>query len=251
MKDPEELLDIHEAARLLRVSETSLRRWTNSGALPHLRIGRKRERRFRRGDLLAFLEAAPRPRPVLPVAAAAAVEGFGCGPHPAEPGTHLCGLYSGESVRVEQAAQFLADGLLVGSHCILLTTPKSQRAVMAEVARRARPPAAGSQAQRVAVTEYAPSIRAQLRYFETEIARAVHAGAERVYIVGDLSGGGPARSSPLARILAYERDYDRRIARRFPVVTLCQYDARKLSGTDLYAVLQCHPGTPPPGHRHS
>ena len=43
MIDPDGLLDIHEAARLLGVSATSLRRWTNSGLLPHLRIGGKRD----------------------------------------------------------------------------------------------------------------------------------------------------------------------------------------------------------------
>jgi hypothetical protein len=31
MSDPEDLLDIKQAARYLQVSETSLRRWTNGG----------------------------------------------------------------------------------------------------------------------------------------------------------------------------------------------------------------------------
>lgn len=56
MPEGDELLDIKQAARFLKVSETSLRRWTNSGRLPCLRVGRRRERRFRRADLLAFLE---------------------------------------------------------------------------------------------------------------------------------------------------------------------------------------------------
>ena len=51
-----ELLDIAQAAALLRVSEASLRRWTNAGRLPCRRIGGRRERRFRRADLMAFLE---------------------------------------------------------------------------------------------------------------------------------------------------------------------------------------------------
>ena len=54
--DTIELLDIGEAADFLNVSEASLRRWTNDGLLPCLRIGRRRERRFRRADLLAFME---------------------------------------------------------------------------------------------------------------------------------------------------------------------------------------------------
>jgi len=48
MSEPHEYLNIEQAARLLNVSETSLRRWTNSGRLACLRVGRRRERRFRR-----------------------------------------------------------------------------------------------------------------------------------------------------------------------------------------------------------
>lgn len=59
VSDQEGLLDIKQAGRFLNVSETSLRRWTNSGDLTCLRVGRKRERRFRRADLLAFLEYQP------------------------------------------------------------------------------------------------------------------------------------------------------------------------------------------------
>ena len=59
MSDANDLLDIGEAARFLNVSETSLRRWTNAGALPCLRVGHRRERRFRRVDLLAFMEQQP------------------------------------------------------------------------------------------------------------------------------------------------------------------------------------------------
>ena len=51
-----DLLNIKEAAALLKVSEASLRRWTNAGRLACLRLGAKRERRFRRADLMAFLE---------------------------------------------------------------------------------------------------------------------------------------------------------------------------------------------------
>ena len=37
-----DLLDIRQAATLLKVSETSLRRWTNAGTLPCLRIDGRR-----------------------------------------------------------------------------------------------------------------------------------------------------------------------------------------------------------------
>ena len=55
----EALLDINGAARFLGVSASSLRRWTNSGRLACLRVGGRRERRFRVADLVAFLQEQP------------------------------------------------------------------------------------------------------------------------------------------------------------------------------------------------
>src|ERR1700674_5501094 len=96
-----ELLDISGAALFLSVSEASLRRWTNGGILPCLRIGRRRERRFRRADLLAFMEqptAAQRPgdgkgdsmrTPSLQDEPVAAIHG-----------NHLCGIYGSDAGRL-------------------------------------------------------------------------------------------------------------------------------------------------------
>jgi excisionase family DNA binding protein len=232
MTDPEELLDIKEAARLLRVSETSLRRWTNAGALPHLRIGGKRERRFRRSDLLAFLEAGP----VSPPAA-----GFTLGGHPAEAGTHLCGLFRSEPARIAQAAQFVAEGLRAGSTCLMVTSPRARRGIVAELARRVPSLDRELKAGRLVRSDYAPTLGEQLEYFENELGNAVRAGGESLHVLGDLSAGGPERGQGFARIVEYEGDYEVRIARRFPVVTLCQYDARRLSGVETLAMLQCHP----------
>ncbi|PKN69982.1 MAG: hypothetical protein CVU54_08095 [Deltaproteobacteria bacterium HGW-Deltaproteobacteria-12] len=51
----EQLLNIKEAARILHVTETTIRRWTNTGLLNCYRIGRKRERRFKMEDLKQYL----------------------------------------------------------------------------------------------------------------------------------------------------------------------------------------------------
>src|SRR5262245_48099072 len=84
----EPLLDIEQAARFLNVSETSLRRWTNDGRLACLRVGRRRERRFRRADLLAFLEREPAG---VPQAAASPAHG-----------THLCGSTPARRARCDR-----------------------------------------------------------------------------------------------------------------------------------------------------
>lgn len=51
------LLDVREAARFLRVSETSIRRWSDSGRLKCYRVGMARHRRFSLEDLKRFLES--------------------------------------------------------------------------------------------------------------------------------------------------------------------------------------------------
>jgi excisionase family DNA binding protein len=53
------LLTIEEAAGYLRVSKTSLRRWTNEGRLECVRVGARAERRFRKEDLERFIQAGP------------------------------------------------------------------------------------------------------------------------------------------------------------------------------------------------
>jgi transcriptional repressor of dcmA and dcmR len=41
----------------------------------------------------------------------------------------------------------------------------------------------------------------------------------------------------------YEATYDQVIARRYPVVTLCAYDARRFSGVGLLEALKTHRDT--------
>src|ERR1700738_3961729 len=65
MPDQQRFLTIAEAAEFLHVSQTSLRRWTNSGKLRSFRVGGRNERRFLIEDLLAFMPSARRHREVL------------------------------------------------------------------------------------------------------------------------------------------------------------------------------------------
>ena len=61
MSNLEKFLTITEAAAYLKVSKTSLRRWTNDGALPCYRVGRRNERRFLLSDLVVFMSDSGKP----------------------------------------------------------------------------------------------------------------------------------------------------------------------------------------------
>lgn len=236
MSDSAELLTIEQAARFLSVSETSLRRWTNAGSLPCLRVGGRRERRFRREDLLAFLE-----KQGAGAAAAAPPRQVRVGDLAMNVGTHLCGLYGSDLGGVKQAASFLADGLHPGSVCLLAAEPGVRDSVMAHL-RAAVPSLREEMASgRLVLSRYSATGRAQLEYWETQLIAATKKGAKSVRVVGDVSG--LLRHISKQELIEYEESYEELIARRFPVVSLCQYDVRAFSSMAILNALKAHPDT--------
>ncbi len=213
-----ELLDIAQAAALLQVSETSLRRWTNRGELPCLRIGGRRERRFRRTDLLAFLEGHP--RAALP--------------------SHLCGLYTSDLARTRQATDRLSDGLDAGSVCFLAAEGDVSERVLTGLARQRPTLRRDLDAGRLVVVQYAERGAAQLELWEGHWETAIRGGASSLCVVGDVSGGQLAQRSSFADVLEYEAEYEK-LSQRFPLVTTCLYDARRHSGMETAALLRIHP----------
>jgi transcriptional repressor of dcmA and dcmR len=223
--DSEPLLDIEQAARFLNVSETSLRRWTNAGRLACLRVGRRRERRFRKGDLLAFLESEP-------VGSAPAGE-------PAVRVMHLCGLYSSDEGQVRQALEFLKEGFPAGSVSYLLFDDATRDRLLGALEGRHPALAADLAEGRLVVSDYAPSVEAQLDWWESNLTAAVRSGATRLRAIGD--AGLFARTASPEELVAYEHTWDERFATRFPLVSMCQYDVRVFSGPMILAALKAHP----------
>jgi excisionase family DNA binding protein len=241
MSDASDLLDIGEAAQFLNVSETSLRRWTNSGALPCLRVGRRRERRFRRADLLGFLDDQPgQPRRQYVQPAADSTRSL----HeliPLTPGSHLCAFYDSEPGRVTLALRFLLEGLLEGSMVYLLASERARKQILRHLKKR-RPSLEGDISDgRLLVSDYQRSPRAQIKNFEMRLKQAAAGGTQSFRVFGDVWE--IRKKGSLAALAAYETEYDRVIARRFPVVTVCAYDARKFSGVDLLDALKAHRDT--------
>ena len=53
---PQRLLTLKDVSDMLRVHPNSIRRWSDTGLLPALRIGERVDRRFRLRDVERFLE---------------------------------------------------------------------------------------------------------------------------------------------------------------------------------------------------
>jgi excisionase family DNA binding protein len=236
LTDKDELLDIRGAAEFLHVSETSLRRWTNAGLLASLRVGGRRERRFRRADLVAFMQddaataggarTSTRAEDVM-------IEGLRV-PF----GTHLCGLYASDVGRAKLAAGFLADGLRRGSVCILVGPQEARDGILDQLRAGSRSIKSDLDDGMLELAPYAATAQQQYEYFEERFAAATRAGARSFRVVGDVLGFHVAAGS--RALQEYETGYEHRIARRFPVVTLCQYDVRAFSGADVLDALKGH-----------
>jgi excisionase family DNA binding protein len=234
----EELLDIKQAAQFLRVSETSLRRWTNSGQLACLRVGRKRERRFRPSDLLAFMENQPAAGASLAVSADAPQHAV-IGGIPLAHGTHLCAFYGDDSGRARLALAFLADGLQLGSACHLVASAEGRAQILGQLERGHGSLDSALDEGRLVISKYHSTAREQCEYWETAFASPMSRGANSLRLVGDMTLCRDAGMS-LDEVVKYEALYERAIARRFPVVTLCLYDVRRFESPEVIRALKAH-----------
>jgi transcriptional repressor of dcmA and dcmR len=240
--DAIDLLDISEAAQLLSVSETSLRRWTNDGLLPCLRIGGRRERRFRRADLLAFMEQ--------PGAAQGSGNGEGGSmqtktlddePVAAIRGNHLCGIYGSDAGRLDLAVPFLLEGLQKKSVCFLVAPVLVQKDILKAMKKKRPSLDSDIEAGSLIVSEHQQSPSEQCRFFEVAMKKAEDQGVDSFRVVGDMWGLRLIVSAE--EMIELEVGFERIIVPRFPVVALCAYDARKFTGVELLDALKDHDDT--------
>ncbi len=242
MNEANDLLDIGEAARFLNVSETSLRRWTNAGALPCLRVGRRRERRFRRNDLVAFLDHQPSrlTRPDAPPRAALTVAPLDLSSALTH-GDHLSGFYSSDLGLITLAVRFVLDGLLEGSMVYVAASERSNRRI-GRYLREKRPLLDRDIADgHLLFCEYQKGPKAQIRDFELHLKKAAASGIQSFRVFGDTWE--MRKKVGAEKFAEYEDTYDQLIARRYPVVTLCAYDARRFSGVGVLDALKAHRDT--------
>ncbi len=242
MIDENELLDIGQAAEFLNVSETSLRRWTNSGRLHCLRVGQRRERRFRRADLLAFMEDQPQRLP--------RTDGHPATASTTRPiddsitlmrGSHLCAFYASDLGRVTLAVPFLLDGLQEGSMVYLVASARSNKHILRYLKEKRPSLERDITAGKLLVSDYKKGPRAQIKDFVTQLTKAAAGGTQSFRVFGDTWE--MRRKASAVTFAEYEAAYDRFIARRYPVVTICAYDVRRFSGVDVLDALKAHRDT--------
>lgn len=239
----ESLLNIKQAAKILNASEISLRRWSDAGKLPCLRLGVKRERRYRLTDLLAYLEQdqasvniAAFGRAVNRIAHID-LEGIAI-----NYGSHLCAFYDTDLGRLKLALPFLLGGVQSGNRCFLVATKEIQAIIINEL-RDVRPCIDQDiQDAHLVITDGMSSGAELYTFLENAFLDANKQGIQGLRVLGDMAWT-LQKGMGIIELNNFENRYNQGLGHRFPVVSLCQYDARLFSGTAILGALKCHDDT--------
>src|SRR5690348_10374380 len=108
-------LSTRQAAKRLGVSEASVRRWSDRGALPVQRVGKRLERRFKPEHVERFAVPARSGPAVATGPQRVALAGQTVGVS-----THVATLYDSDAGRTRLTALFLAEGIRAGQPSFLM-----------------------------------------------------------------------------------------------------------------------------------
>jgi hypothetical protein len=232
-------LSTEAAARFLEVSQASVRRWSDSGLLPVKRVGRRRARRFAEKDLERFREVGR--TTTRGVGRGEDVEAFAVGQVMLHLHDHVLTFYDSDEGRLRLGVPFIRSGLLAGEICFLVCSDdvrefyvealRSDGGVDIDAAI-----ASGTFVSRPYIGRTAEEAVAN---WEMLMWSALNRNASVIRVVGDMAHHDPGFDSTQG-MLAFEMAYNS-LARRFPCVSMCQYDVRNVDGPTIMGAIKSHP----------
>jgi DNA-binding transcriptional MerR regulator len=162
---------------------------------------------------------------------------------PAPVHAHYPTFYATDDGRVRLAVPFLRDGLRLGQTCFLSATGQVRDSYINALAQVEgldieAPIRSG---QLVVVEEIGRTVEDCIAYWERSFWNAVDGGSKVIRVIGDMASERELFSS-VGEMMRYETAYNG-VAKRFPAVTLCQYDVRVFDGEVVYEAFKSHPDT--------
>jgi len=217
------LLNIKEAAEFLNVSEMSIRRWTNKGALKCCRVGGRKERRFYKNDLLDFLKDSRIQTP----------EPLGTGELRLSDGSHVTHFFSEKKEALDSSISYVLAGLRAGETVLVVMPPEKNENFIS--ALELQYPALGRDLKdgRLILSEGTDSPKDMIGYLGSFAAKA---GKFRV--LGDMSWA-ICKGWDMEALSALEHASELRHPLRNGIL-VCQYDLEAFSGAYIMMAAEAH-----------
>jgi hypothetical protein len=154
---------------------------------------------------------------------------------------HLAPIYSTDLGGLRLSVPFLADGLRAGQPCFLNATGTVVERYATALAQDHGIDIAAAADNGQLVLRDGPGSNAAdaIENWERLFGKALSTRSTVLRVVGEMACVRPMFASD-THLMAYEEAYEL-MARRFPAVTLCQYDAREFDGEIMLRVLKSHP----------
>jgi excisionase family DNA binding protein len=240
----DKLLNTAEAAKFLRVSQASVRRWSDTGLLQARRVGRRGERRFREADLTGFLS---RGDSSAPPRHAAGPDGVVIGGTHVPPRSHLAIFYNRDDSRLRLTIPFLRDGLASGQPCFLIAEGAVLNAYLEKLQGQdgIDVDAALRDHKLLTAPEPGNTVEGAICFWERVLSRALVGGPTLLRVVGEMSSARKGFESD-GQMIDFEVAMNT-ITKRLPTVALCQYDVRVFSGETIFQAIRAHPDLYPLG----
>ncbi len=240
-------LTITEAANYLKVSKTSLRRWTNNGRLTCYRVGHRNERRFSLDDLVAFLgesmEAGMHPDPArTPASDDAAPVGRGRG----KARRHLCTFYKSPKEQWQLLRMHLLDHLNSDAKTAYIYQRDKQQ-ILNWLSSEGLDPEELVNRGVLKLYNYTDtylkdghfSTDRMLTFWQDIIDRHKAAGVKRLLLSGEM-GWASSGITGCEQLVPYEAALDAMLETTPWVTVVCQYPVYQFSGSTVYDNLCVH-----------
>ncbi|HKB19250.1 MAG TPA: MEDS domain-containing protein [Candidatus Dormibacteraeota bacterium] len=231
--DAERKLNTREAARFLRVSEASIRRWSDSGLLPSGRVGRRRERRFAEADLIAFVEHVPTRNSLGST--------VNIGGTALSIPVHLATLFSSDAGGLRLTIPFFAEGIRLGQPCFLVADGSlAERYVEALGQVEGVDLEAAMESDLFSLVVFSGGrVGDAIAQWEGNFATSIARRPTIIRIVGEMVAERTMFASE-EEMLRYEEAFEV-MSKRYPLAVMCQYDVRRFDGPALLRALKAHP----------
>jgi transcriptional repressor of dcmA and dcmR len=155
--------------------------------------------------------------------------------------THLATFYNSDAGRLRITVPFLAEGLRAGQPCFLVASPDVLDTYFEALGKERGVDVDPALREGRLITTPSPGSDADtaLSFWEQCFWRALGSGPTVLRLTGEMASARKGFSSD-ADMMRFEVALNV-LARRFPLVALCQYDVRQFDGETVFQAMRAHP----------